>query len=110
MKNIFKFTFVILTICFIAFLFSCGEYGGTIIVKNNYSEDKIVTVYSEFSVSGNIFTYKDKYGPQNIIAGGTETFNVKSNPKYGIIWNYDEIDNFKTVELSNGETVEVNIP
>jgi len=110
MKDIFKFVFVILTVCFIAFLFSCKEHGGTIIVKNNYSEDKIVTVYSEFSASGIVFSYKDKYEPQNITAGGTNSFSVESNAKYGIVWNHNKIDEFKTVEVSDGETFEVNIP
>jgi len=92
------------------FFTSCGEYGGTIIVNNNYSEDKIVNVYSAFSVSGIMFSYEDKYGPQTIITDSSGTFNVKSNTTYGIIWNHDKVDKFKTVKVSNGETVEVNIP
>jgi len=110
MKNIFKFVFVILAICFIASLISCGEHGGIIIVKNNYSEDKTVTVYSEFLLSGLSFTYKDKYGPQVIVAGGTGIFSVKDNTEYGIIWKHKGYDNHKTVEVSNGETIEVKIP
>jgi len=110
MKNIFKFVLVILTVCFTVFLNSCGECGGTIIVKNNYSEDKIVTVYSKFSVYGIMFSYEDKYGPKNITAGSTASFSVDSNTKYGIVWNHNTVDEYTTVEVSNGETVEVNIP
>jgi hypothetical protein len=110
MKNIIKFVFVILAFCFIAFLISCVEKGGTIIINNNYSEDKMVTVYSDFSLSLSMFFYKDKYGPQNIVAGGTGNFSVKSDALYGIIWKGDKYDEVITVKVSNGETVEVKIP
>jgi len=104
-----KLLFILGVAC-IVFLVSCDEYGGTIIVKNNYSEDKTVTVYSDFSPSVIIFTYKDIYGPKNIIAGGTANFSVKSNTHYGVVWNHNKIDNYKIVEVSKGGTVEINIP
>ena len=109
MKNLLKFVFVALSLCFMCFLTSC-EVGGTIIVKNNYSTDKNVTVYSDFtSVSDLLFTFEDKYGPKTIFARSSEFFNVKSNTTYGIVW-YDGGDNYKTVKVSSGDTVEVSIP
>ena len=110
MKNLSKFVFVALSLCFISFLTSCGKYGGTIIVKNNYSTDKTVTVYSNFSSNGTIFSYKDEYGPKTIVADSSDVFDVKSNTDYGIVWNDGGIDKYKTVEISNGDTIEVNIP
>ena len=109
MKNIIKFVFIILALCFIVFLISCCEAGGTIIIKNNYSEDKMVIIY-EYSLIGVTFNYKDKYGPQNIVAGCTGSFSVKSNAVYGIIWTHNKIDYVKTAEVSYGETVEKEIP
>jgi len=109
MKNLFKFVFVALFLCFMALLTSC-EYGGTIIVKNNYSTDKDVTVYSDFSLSSFIFTYEDMYGPKTIVAGSSDVFNVKSNTTYGIVWYVDGVSKYQTVEVSNGDTVEVRIP
>jgi hypothetical protein len=90
-------------------LTSC-EVGGTIIVKNNYSTDKNVTVYSDFSsLSDPLFTYEDEYGPKTIFAHSSENFNVKNNTTYGIVW-YDGGSKYKTVHVSNGDTVEVSIP
>ena len=109
MRNILKFIFVALFLCFVSLLTSC-ESGGTIVVKNNYSTDKNVTVYSDFtSVSGPLFTFEDKYGPKTIFAHSSEIFNVKSNTTYGIIW-YDGGDKYKTIKVSSGDTVEVSIP
>jgi hypothetical protein len=110
MKYLLTFVFITLTLCFICILISCGEYGGTIVVKNNYPEDKTVTVYSDVTFSGPIFTYKDKYGPKNIITGSTGNFSVDSNTHYGIIWSHDGVDKYEVVEVSNGATIKVNIP
>jgi hypothetical protein len=51
MKNLLKFTFVTLALdlCFACFLTSCGEQGGTIVVKNNFSFEQNVKVYSGYS-------------------------------------------------------------
>lgn len=110
MKKFYKFAFVILALIFMSSLISCFEIGGTIIVKNNYSNDKEVTVYSDFSPSSFIFTYKDKYGPITIIAGSTDCFNVNSDSTYGIIWRDGSVNKYKKIEVSNGNTVEVTIP
>jgi hypothetical protein len=109
MKNLLKFVFVALSLCFMFLLTSC-EFGGTIVVKNNYSTDKDVTVYSGFtSVSGPLFKFENEYGPKTIFAHSSENFNVESNTTYGIVW-YDGGDKYKTVKVSNGDTVEVSIP
>ena len=110
MKILFKIFVPISILCLMVFFMSCDEYGGTIIIKNNYNEDKTVTVYSDFSVSYIIFSYKDAYGPIKITAGSTGNINVKTNTNYGVMWRDAGIDKYKTVKISNGETVEINIP
>ena len=112
MDNLPKFVFVALSLCFISFLTSCGEYGGTIIVKNNYSTTKTVSLYSNFypTAIDTIFSYKDKYGPKTIVAGSSDVFDVEGNIRYGIIWSDDGVDKYKVVKVSHGDTVEVNIP
>jgi len=110
MKNILKIFVAILFIGLTVFLTSCGEYGGTIIVTNNYSEDVEVAVYTKFVSHVFVFSYEDKYGPKNIAAGGTGSFNVKSNTEYTVFWRYGRYDSYKTIDVANGETVRVDIP
>jgi hypothetical protein len=95
-----------------ASLFSCGEMGGTIIVKNNYSEDVSVTIYSDFTKPSSlgIFQYKNKYGPKTITAGSTDIFNVGTNADYGIVWRVGGYDRYTTRQVANGEVVEITIP
>jgi hypothetical protein len=107
MKNLLKF---VLLSFFVSFLSSCGEAGGTIIVKNSGSAEKIVTVYSDFVPYGSVFMYKDKYGPKNIGAGGSADFVVKSDGQYGIVWNNGTVDRYRTVDVSGGNIVEYDLP
>jgi len=122
MKNLLKFAFTVLAILFSVSLFSCGkedeaivEGGGIIFVKNNYSEDKTVTVYSDFSIEHMTslyatIKYKDRYGPQSIPADSTVAFIVNSDAHYGIVWRHDGKDSYTTVNASNNEAVDVRIP
>jgi len=114
MKNIKKLAFIAFFICFGVLFISCSEQGGTIIIKNNYSEEKSVTIYSDFSISNldtnSIISYKDKYTLDKLNPGGFDTINVKSNSHYGIVWHNGDVDAYKTVDVSNNETVEVIIP
>jgi outer membrane lipoprotein-sorting protein len=102
----------LIIICLVGFLFSCNEYGGTIIVENNYDVQKYVTVLSD--VSGNfVITYKDKYGPKIVFANEVISFDVKSNTDYTIFWGDTtqlSSDNKRNVDVSNGNTVTVKIP
>jgi len=114
MKNGHKLLFIIIFV-FLFFLNSCDEYGGTIVISNNYSENITTTVYSEFTIMSNtifglVFSYKDKYGPKNITAKSSEKFNVDTNSRYGIVWKHNGNDKYKTVNVEKGQTVEVNIP
>jgi hypothetical protein len=109
MKNLLKF--IALALCLLPFITSCGESGGTIIVKNTYDTDEIVTVYSDFSHEwGDVFSYNEKYGPKTIIAGSSENFDVDGNTEYGIVWEGVYEDKYRTVSVSDGNTVEVTIP
>jgi len=114
MKNLFKLVIIAFFSCFMAFFISCSESGGTIIIKNNYSEEKTVTVYSDFSITNlsvsSMISYKDKYGPNNISADSTGTIIVKNNTHYGIVWHNGDVDAYKSVDVANGEIVEVIIP
>ncbi|MDR3130458.1 MAG: hypothetical protein LBU18_02835 [Treponema sp.] len=111
MKSVLKFVFAALVLFCVSFLTACGEYGGTIIVKNNLEEEVEVTVYSDFLSYGLSFSYNGiKYGPETIAAGSSADFSVKENFRYGIVWKRLGVDNYKTVDVSNGDTVEVSIP
>jgi outer membrane lipoprotein-sorting protein len=97
-----------LIIIFLAvFLFSCGEFGGTIIVENNTNFIQNVIVYSDASVSGNIISYKEQHGPKPVPAKGTVSFGFNNNTKCVIQWANGI---YKTASVSNGETVTVTIP
>jgi len=111
-KNYVKILAVAAILIFSSLLFiACGEFGGTIIVNNNYDVSKSVTVYSDFSQSGFLFYYRDRYGPITIEPNSSGTFNVSSNSTYGIIWRHQtNVDRVKTVDISGGEIVEINIP
>jgi hypothetical protein len=105
-----------LALCFMAFLISCVEEGGTIIVINNYLEDKSVAVYSDYRYMGmGLFSYTKKYGPKDISANNifndnTVKFNVSSDANYGIIWKHSaNVDRVKEIYVSGGNTVEVTI-
>jgi len=100
MKIISKFLIFTVLMCAIFLFTTCNELGGTIIIKNNYTSDKTVTVYKDFSPSFSIFTYTEKYGPKNINTGGTVKFNVNRNAIYGIVWRDDSIDKYKSVYVS----------
>ena len=96
---------------------SCGEYGGTIIVNNNYSSEIKVTIYTEFGIISQgdayvptFFSYKYKYGPETIEAGNNEFFAVSRNTSYTITWSDASNFRHKTIEVANGNIVEVNIP
>jgi hypothetical protein len=110
MKNSGKFgVALVLALCFA--VTSCGEKGGTLIVKNNYTDDKSVAVYSDFSLNGpTLFNYKDQYGPKTIAKGGSVSFDVTSDAKYTIVWYANGKDWVKGVQVSGGETVEAVIP
>jgi len=115
MKNMVKVFIAAIILCIVPLFISCGERGGKIVVNNNYSENKSVTVYSDFSIKYKVlniteFSYKDKYGPAMITDGSCGDFNVNSNTTYGIIWRDGRVDKYKTVEVVNGETVYVDIP
>jgi hypothetical protein len=99
---------------FIFLLSSCGEHGGIIVVKNNYSHSLNVTVYSKFSRSiGGAYTlertsYDEKYGPKTAPAGGgSASFDVPYNGEYGVVWGSGY--SYRMVKASNGDTVEVII-
>jgi hypothetical protein len=109
MKHSGKFVFMVLALCFA--VTSCGEKGGTLIVKNNYTDDKSVAVYSGYSLNGpTLFYYDDKYGPKTIAVGGSASFDVTSDAKYTIVWYASGKDQTKTVQVSGGDTVEADIP
>jgi hypothetical protein len=112
MKNVLKWAFAVLALCLIASLSSCGRIGGTIIVKNNYSRDKEITIYSDFKEPNGfgLFQFRFKYGLKTINAGSTGTFNVNTNTKYGIVWHGTVTDEYKIVEISNGKVVKISIP
>jgi hypothetical protein len=111
MNNLLKLGIIALSLCLLTSLSSCSK-GGTIIIKNNYSNDKEVTIYSDFKEPDNFgsFNYRDKYGLKNINIGSTCTFNVNTNATYGIVWRGTDYDYHKTVEVSNGEVVKISIP
>ena len=109
MKKLLITSVIISVLCFCIFFTSC-EFGGTIVVKNNYSEDISVTAYSEFKDNGFLFEYRESYGPINIISHSTGSFDVNSDTKYGIVWSNGKIKDYKTVHVSNGETIYVDIP
>jgi hypothetical protein len=109
MKILIKKLILVLILCLIFIHVSCGEFGGTIIIKNNYSEEKTVRVYSEYS-GGIVFSYKKMYGPIVIAPGNTGKLNVDTNSRYGIIWRPSNVNSEKVINVSNGETVEINIP
>jgi len=86
------------------------EQGGVIYITNNYSGAKSVNIYSDFSMRGSIFYYNKKYGPKTITAGDTEIFYVENNTKYGIVWSHNGTDRYKQIDVSNGESIVVEIP
>jgi hypothetical protein len=104
----------ITVIGFIILLASCGETGGTIVVKNNFETLKEVAVFSDVSFSLFWFEYKDMYGPEIIPAGETREFNVTSNTTYHVFWRYFgeewERNDCTITNVSKGETVFVDIP
>jgi len=105
-KVIVMTTILCIGLCFI----SCFEHGGTIIVTNDFSNEKTVTVYSEFSIVGGIlFSYKEKFSTKDIAPGESAEFIVSSNTEYGIVWGNDRYS-YKIIEVSGGENVQVNIP
>jgi len=75
MKNAIKWS--VLIFFSIILLLSCGEYGGTIIVKNNYTQSLEIRVFINNSSSNYSKTV-------NIPAGGTETFSVPNDGIYTV--------------------------
>ena len=110
MKTAIKVIVMTIIFCIVLYFISCSEHGGTIIITNNFSNEKTVTVYSEFSIFGGfLFRYKDEYGPKDIASGDSVSFNVSSNSSYSIVWGNDKYT-YKTIDVAGGETVQVNIP
>jgi len=98
-------------------LVSCDE-GGTINIKNNYKEDKTVSIYTG-RLDGNKLYDPVKHGEIDIPAGETGSINVErsgslhlwylGNAKQsGFLILRDNI--IKTISLPNGGSVDVSIP
>ena len=109
MKKAIKLIVMTTIFCIVLCFISCEEYGGTIIVTNNFSNEKTVKVYTEYHNDGWLIRYKEIYGTKDIAPGDSASFNVGYNLSYDIVWDNGKYT-YKTIEVSGGKTVQIDIP
>jgi hypothetical protein len=105
------FLLIALVGCVVFTFFSCTvNAGGTIIVNNNSQEEIGVSVYSNYSESGILFSYDEHCGYKKISPGSSASWDVGSNTNYGIeVQRTGKNDYITEREVSGGDVVEVDI-